>query len=235
MSNKDDIIDIGQLDHNCFTDWAFFQNYCITCGICSSSCPVSGVDGFDPRKLVRMVALGFKEESVESRWPWICTMCAKCESVCPMGIEIPKIVRSVRSLRDRDKVPGIIHKGLEMALKTGNNLGLPAEDLSFILEDVRDEIAEEPGFEDFKVTVDKKGANILTTIHNKLVNTHTDDLKHWWKIFHAAKEDWTIPSGNWEGTNWGLFSGDDESMKIMVGRVAENMEKLEVKNLLWPE
>ena len=73
------------------------------------------------------------------------------------------------------------------------------------------------------------------TIHNKLVNTHTDDLKHWWKIFYAAGEDWTIPGDNWEGTNWGLFSGDDEAMKTMAGRIVDNMLRLEVKNLLWPE
>jgi hypothetical protein len=54
---------------------------------------------------------------------------------------------------------------------------------------------------------------VLTTIHNKLVNTHTEDLKPWWKIFHAAQEDWTVASDNWEGTSWGYFTGDDEAMK----------------------
>ncbi len=207
----------------------------MTCSICSSSCPVSGVDDFDPRKMVRMVSLGFEDELIQSRWPWICTMCGKCESVCPMGIDIPGIARKVRSLRDRDKVPGILHKGLSMALKTGNNLGLPDEDFIFIIEDVAEEIAEEPGFENFKAPIDKKGANLLTTIHNKLVNTHTEDLKHWWKIFYVAKEDWTVPSKNWEGTSWGLFTGDDNAMKKMAGRVADHMKQLEVKNLLWPE
>jgi heterodisulfide reductase subunit C len=235
MTETDELIEIDNLELGCFRSWPLAQDYCITCGICSSSCPVSGVDGFDPRKIVRMVSLGMREELVASRWPWICTMCAKCESVCPMEVDIPGLMRSIRSMRDRDKVPGILHKGLETAIQSGNNLGLPQEDFIFILEDVGEEIAEEPGFEEFTVPIDKKNANILTTVHNKLVNTHTDDLKHWWKIFFAAGEDWTVPSTNWEGTNWGLFTGDDESMKIMVGRVAENMEELQAKNLLWPE
>lgn len=235
MTESSDIIDMNQLDHGRFRAWPFSHDFCVTCGLCSGSCPASGIDGFDPRKLVRMVSLGLENEVIEARWPWICTMCAKCEHVCPMGIDIPGMVRSIRGLRDREKVPGIVHKGLAMALETGNNLGLPQEDFVFILEDVGEEIAEEPGFEGFKVPVDKEGAFILTTIHNKLVNTHTEDLKHWWKIFYAAKEDWTVPSQNWEGTNWGLFTGDDDAMKIMVGRVAEQMEKLKVQNLLWPE
>jgi len=235
MEQACSIINMDQLTHERFASWQFSQDFCVTCGLCSSSCPASGIDGFDPRKLIRMVSLGLEHEVIEARWPWICTMCAKCEYVCPAGVNIPAVVRSIRGLRERDKVPGILHKGLAAALESGNNLSLPKEDFVFILEDVAEEIKEEPGFEDFSVPVDKKGANLLTTIHNKLVNTHTEDLKHWWKIFHAAKEDWTIPSDNWEGTNWGLFTGDDDSMKIMVSRIVENMENLNIQNLLWPE
>src|SRR4030042_4545862 len=219
-------------DPNKFKKLKFSHEYCLTCGMCASSCPVSGIDGFDPRKLIRLVSLGFEQKIVESRWPWICTLCGKCEHVCPMEINIPGLVRHIRSLRDRDLVPGILHKGLAAALKTGNNLGLPTDDFVFILEDVGNEIAEESGYEKFKVPIDKKGANLLTTIHNKLVNTHTEDLKHWWKIFHAAKEDWTVPSQNWEGTNWGYFTGDDLSMKKMTSRIADHIKKLAIKNLM---
>lgn len=229
------LIELDGLNHQLFQDWPFSQDFCVTCGLCAGSCPVSGIDGFDPRKIVRMVALGLETDLVESRFPWICTMCAKCENVCPMGIDIAAMMRRIRSLRPRDQVPGILHKGLEAALETGNNLRLPTEDFVFIVEDVGEEIAEEAGYEDFNVPVDRKGANLLTTIHNKLVNTHTEDLKHWWKIFHIAGEDWTVASENWEGTSWGLFTGDDDAMKIMAGRIVDQLETLEIKNLLWPE
>ncbi len=230
-----DIIDMDQLDHTRCRAWPFLQDFCVTCSLCSSSCPASGVDDSDPRMLVRMASLGLVEELVDARWPWICTMCGKCENVCPMQIEIPDLVRNIRSKRDREKVPGILHKGLVAALETGNNLRLPKEDFIFIIEDVAEEVAEEPGFEGFEAPIDKEGASILTTIHNKLVNTHTEDLKHWWKIFHAAGEDWTVTSENWEGTSWGYFTGDDDAMKMMAGRIVEQMERLEVKTLLWPE
>ena len=226
---------MDQLDHTRCRTWPFSQDYCVTCGLCASSCPVSGIDGFDPRMLVRMVSLGLVEDLVDARWPWICTMCGKCENVCPMQIDIPDLVRRIRSKREREKVPGILHKGLVAALETGNNLRLPKEDFIFIIKDVAEEVAEEPGFEGFEAPIDKKGANLLTTIHNKLVNTHTEDLKHWWKIFHAAKEDWTVTSENWEGTNWGYFTGDDNAMKVIVGRIVDQMERLEIKNLLCPE
>jgi heterodisulfide reductase subunit C len=235
MTLSSEIIDMDQLDHTRCRTWPFSQDYCVTCGLCASSCPVSGIDGFDPRMLVRMVSLGLVEDLVDARWPWICTMCGKCENVCPMQIDIPDLVRRIRSKREREKVPGILHKGLVAALETGNNLRLPKEDFIFIIKDVAEEVAEEPGFEGFEAPIDKKGANLLTTIHNKLVNTHTEDLKHWWKIFHAAKEDWTVTSENWEGTNWGYFTGDDNAMKVIVGRIVDQMERLEIKNLLCPE
>lgn len=228
-------IDLSDFDPQVAQSLALSQQTCLTCGLCTSSCPVSGIDGFDPRKVVRMLSLGLIEDVVESRWPWICTLCARCTRVCPKEIDIAMLVRTVRWQRDRDKVPGILHKGVVNAIRTGNNLGVPDEDYLFVVEDVAEEIAEEPGFEGFTLPVDRVGANIMTTVHNRLVNTHNDDLKHWWKIFYAAGEDWTIPSTNWEGCNWGYFTGDDEAMKTMVGRIADHMIRLKAKNLLWCE
>ncbi|MDI6795346.1 MAG: 4Fe-4S dicluster domain-containing protein [Desulfatibacillaceae bacterium] len=235
MEHFENPLNPALLDRSFSLDRPFMQDACQTCAACSSTCPVTGVDGFDPRKLVRLVSMGCQDEAAQSRWPWICTLCAKCESVCPMEVKISSLVRSIRSLRPRDEVPGILHKGLAMALETGNNLGIPDEDFAFIVEDVAAELREEPGYEDFTAPVDKAGANIMVTIHNKLVNTHTDDLKHWWKIFHKAGEDWTIPASNWEGVNWGLFTGDDAAQKVLVGRIVENMERLGAKTLMWPE
>ena len=138
-------------------------------------------------------------------------------------------------MRERHEVPGILQKGLEQALKTGNILGLPQEDYIFILEDVAEEIAEEPGYSRFTVPIDKEGANLLITIHNKLVNTHTEDLKHLWKILHAAKEDWTVPSSNWEGCNWAYFTGEDKAVRILLGRLVEHMHRFKINTLLYPE
>jgi hypothetical protein len=44
-----------------------------------------------------------------------------------------------------------------------------------------------------------------------------------------------VPSTNWEGVNWALFSGDDPNMKILVSRIVEHMERLDCKTLLLPE
>ncbi len=208
---------------------------CFTCATCVSGCPATGIDGFDARKLVRMAVLGMEKELIDARWPWICTMCGRCDYACPMGVKIGDLVRNIRSLRGREDVPGTLHKGVTVALKTGNNFGIPRDDFIFVMQDVAKEFAAEEGFDDFEMPLDKKGANILCTVHGKLPYGQTDDMKFWWKIFYAANESWTIPSENWEGVNWALYTGDDSAMKTMVGRIVENMEKLEAKNLLFPE
>jgi len=46
----------------------------------------------DPRKFLRMAALGMDEEIIKSDWPWMCTMCQRCIYVCPMKIDIPQLV-----------------------------------------------------------------------------------------------------------------------------------------------
>ena len=125
-----------------------YPDLCLTCGTCAGGCPVTGVDGLDMRKAVRMALLGLDQELVDSRFPWICTICGRCEQACPMNIDLNKMMRSARTLRERDKVPGVMHKGVEMCLKTGNNVGIPTEDFLFLLEDLGAELAEElPGFE----------------------------------------------------------------------------------------
>jgi hypothetical protein len=79
------------------------------------------------------------------------------------------------------------------------------------------------------------GARVLVTVNSKEPFGEPDDMKWWWKIFYAAGESWTISSEYWEGVNWGLFSGDDESMRTVVGRIVDNMRRLNCKVLLLPE
>lgn len=210
-----------------------FADLCLTCGTCAGGCPVTGVDGMDVRKAVRMVVLGLEQELVDSRFPWICTLCGRCEHACPMGVDLLAMLRSVRGMRDRSKVPGVLHKGVDMCLKTGNNVGIPKEDFLYLMDDVGAELAEElPGF---TVPIDKKGAKILLTINSKEPFGEPEDMKFWWKILTAANESWTITSENWEGVNWGLFTGDDASMKEIVGRIVKNYKELECEYLLLPE
>jgi len=80
-------------------------NLCLTCGCCSSGCPVTGMEDMDPRKFLRMAALGLDDEILSTRWVWLCTMCQRCVSACPMKIDIPQLISSVRESWPPDQRP----------------------------------------------------------------------------------------------------------------------------------
>ena len=214
---------------------------CFTCGTCSGGCPITGFVPFeggegtwDVRKAVRAIVFGMEQELIDSRFVWVCTLCGRCEYQCPMGVKLLQTLRACRTQRAREKVPGPIHKGTMMCINRGNNLGIPRDDFLFLLADLGKEVEDE-GFPGFYAPVDKEGANLLLTVNSKEPFGEPDDMKFWWRIFYAAKEDWTIPSENWEGVNWGLFSGDDDSQKEVCRRIIENARKLKVKTILYPE
>jgi excisionase family DNA binding protein len=210
--------------------WA---DVCLTCGSCASACPISAVDGMDPRKVVRMAVLGLEKELLESDWVWKCTLCGKCEEACPMNVEIVSLVRAVRGKKPRDLVPGALQRGVQTFLQTGNNLGIPREDFVALCLDLADELVEE-GWSGFQVPLDVKGARLLVTVNSKEPFADPDDMKFLWKILYAARESWTLPTENWEGLNWGYFTGDDEVMKAMVANLVDNMYRLQCRTLLLP-
>jgi len=207
---------------------------CLTCNLCASRCAMTGGDGSDMRKVLRLLALGRYQEVVDSRWPWMCTGCGRCAYVCPRGIDVVGLMKVLKGLRARDKVPGILHKGAQYALDKGNNMAIPKADYLFLMEDVGAEFAAEccPGFE---VPIDREGADYLFYPNSKEVFAEPDDLKWWWKIFHTAGVSWTVPSENWESVDWGLFTGNEAISEELARRKCEHMERLKAKTLILPD
>ena len=41
-------------------------NLCLACGACSAGCPATGLDDMDPRRFLRMAALGLDDELLKS-------------------------------------------------------------------------------------------------------------------------------------------------------------------------
>jgi len=116
-------------------------NLCLTCGLCASGCPATGLEDLDPRKFLRMAALGLDDEILNSDWAWMCTMCMRCVHACPMKINIPQLVFNVRNKWPKEKQPKGIRDSCEMAGKndTCSAMGVSEEDFKFVVEDVLEE------------------------------------------------------------------------------------------------
>lgn len=88
---------------------------CYACGSCTASCPVREVDErYNPRRIIRMVLLGLREEVLRADFLWFCSTCYTCTQRCPQGVHLTTIMRALKNIAVRD---GILPSGYRMQLQ----------------------------------------------------------------------------------------------------------------------
>jgi ferredoxin len=213
-------------------------NLCLTCGACSSGCPASGLEGMDPRKFLRMAALGMDEVIKTTPWVWMCSMCQRCIYVCPMQIDIPQLVYYARGTWPREERPKGILNSCDMALRNDScsAMGASPEDFIFVVKDVLEEYREaQPEFKDMQAPVDKKGAHFYLNQNSREPVTEPDEMVPLWKILYLAGADWTYGSKGWAGENYCMFLSDDKAWEHITHIRARQAHELGCKVFLNTE
>jgi len=213
-------------------------NLCLTCGACSSGCPATGLAHMDPRKFLRMAALGMDDEIIKSDWPWMCTMCQRCVYVCPMKIDIPQLVYNARTLRPREERPKGILDSCDMSLRNDScsAMGAAPDDFTFVVEDVLEEYQEaQPEFADMEAPIDKEGAEFFLNQNSREPVTEPDEMVPLWKILHLVGANWTYGSKGWGAENYCMFLSDNDAWKHIVEIQAAQTDKLGCKTYLNTE
>jgi len=73
---------------------------CYACGTCVSKCMIQQKvePDYNPRRLLRMVMMGMREEAYQSPTTWMCSECDLCYSSCPQEIHISGVIGAVKQL-----------------------------------------------------------------------------------------------------------------------------------------
>lgn len=76
---------------------------CFVCGSCTAVCPETLLDPEnDPRQFLRKVNLGLRDVAYVDKFKNICATHFKCESRCPQGVKISRIMQVLRELAIED-------------------------------------------------------------------------------------------------------------------------------------
>ena len=72
---------------------------CYLCGTCTAGCPISEIEeDYNPRKIMRKILLGKKDELLNSGEIWKCYQCHTCVSHCPQDVRFADVVRALREI-----------------------------------------------------------------------------------------------------------------------------------------
>jgi heterodisulfide reductase subunit C2 len=76
---------------------------CYGCGACSAHCPIlPKANGYDPRRLIRLILLGQREEVLSQPLIWYCSTCYNCHEVCPQEVSFTEIGMTLKNLAVRE-------------------------------------------------------------------------------------------------------------------------------------
>ncbi|MHC4472995.1 MAG: response regulator [Planctomycetota bacterium] len=165
-----------------------------------------------------------------------CTNCRRCTLNCPMGVDLATFNRMARGLLVS---VGIMPEGVAVVSKDqwelGNQMGVLQEDYLETLEWMSEEVSEELEDPAAVIPVDKMDCDVVYSINPREVKYDPRSIADALKIFHAAGENWTMPSEGWDMTNFGLFSGDDDLGGAVARRLYEKTIELRGKTLVISE
>ncbi len=240
------------------------MEHCAKCHTCSDACPVYEMSGgneiyrpiFRSEVVRRLYRKYVKKNSsflakftgdVELNWTTIarlaelayrCTLCRRCASVCPVGVDNGLINHELRKLFSQEM--GIAAKeihdnGSMLQLKVGSSTGMNPVVVKDNIEFIDEDMTDETGIK-IETPWDKEGADILL-IHN------AGEILAWPEnpgafaiLFEAAGLSWTLSSElvAYDGINYGLWYDDVQLARVAI-KHAEAAKKLGVKKIVIGE
>ncbi len=239
-----------------------YMEMCARCGTCAEQCPIyygSPEEKYNPvvrSDLIRNIykkhctlsgkifgglvgAKDFDEGELED---WVesfyaCTGCRRCATFCPFGIDNSVITRTGRAILDKlGLTPPFMLKVIEASLETGNTDGASEQAFKASVAFLEEEMKDEHGI-DIKIPIDVEGAEYFYVPPAGDVLVNPEATTGVAKVMHVLglADKWTMSSKCFDGANYGLFTGDDVSMKKDNKMYVDEAKRLGTKTLLMGE
>lgn len=235
---------------------AAYLDACVHCGQCAEACHFYDVTGdvrytpiwkLEPmrrvykrhkaplsglKKIFNLVPDEINEKMLKD-WEELlydsCTLCGRCTVVCPMGIDIAGLVRKSReAMVAAELVPEGLVGAAKRTIEIGSPLGIKPVTLAKIVAEQVEEVG-------IPIELDKVGADYMIILSAMEILNFYEVIGALARIFKQAGITWTISTEAYEATNAGIQMGDKEIARILVQRIVDAAEKLQVKYVVSPE
>ncbi len=240
------------------------MEHCARCQTCSEACPVFEMSGrqeiYRPtfrsevlRRIYRKYIKPYGKITskiagdIDLNWTTIarlaelayrCTLCRRCASVCPIGVDNALITHEVRKLfsQEMEIAPKEIHeKGSVQQLRVGSTTGMNPMAVKDSMDFIKEEMEEITGYP-VEIPWDKEGADILLLHNAGEVLSWPENVGAFAIVFQAAGISWTLSSEEmgYDVVNYGLWYDDVQMARVAV-KHAEIAKKLRVKKIVIGE
>jgi Fe-S oxidoreductase len=240
------------------------MEHCARCHTCSDACPVFEMSGrqeiYRPAFRAEVMRRIYKKYlktggkllaklngDIDLNWTTIarlaelsyrCTLCRRCASVCPVGVDNGLITHELRKLFSQEMgiAPKELHeKGTVQHLQVGSSTGMNPAAVKDSVDFIQEEMEEITGYK-VEIPWDKEGAEILL-IHNAgEVLSWPENVGAFAILFNAAGISWTLSSEavGYDAVNYGLWYDDVQLARVAV-KHTEIAKKLKVKKIVIGE
>ncbi len=240
------------------------MEHCARCQSCSDACPVFEMSGrqeiYRPtfrsevlrriyRKYVKPygkiraklsgdIDLNWRTLARLAELAYRCTLCRRCASVCPIGVDNGLIAHEIRKLFSQEMgiAPKELHdKGTVQHLRVGSSTGMNPAAVRDSVDFIQEEMEEITGYK-VEIPWDQEGAEVLLVHNAGEVLSWPENVGAFAILFQAAGISWTLSSEEvgYDAVNYGLWYDDVQLARVAV-RHAEIAKKLKVKKMIIGE
>ena len=158
-----------------------------------------------------------------------CTLCHRCTVNCPMGLDTPLLMATVRAMATASgHAPEILEMLADAAIEKGRDPDSYLEFFRDSIHDIEKELQALTGHPEARIPLQRKGAKML---YVALAGAHT--ILPAAAIFDAVGEDWTLSI--FEASNYAVFLNDLPRAKEIARRILDEAKELGVEEIVISE